>query len=444
MFSKILIANRGEIAVRIIRACREMGIATVAVFSQADRDSLHVSLADESYCIGGPLSKDSYLNMNAIISVALFTKAQAIHPGYGFLSENPFFVSLCEKSGIVFIGPGVDTINEMGDKSRAKKVMEAAGLPVVPGCELDGDMETAKSAALKIGFPLLIKASYGGGGRGIRLVNNIDELENSYKTASSEAKSAFGVGSVYIEKYLKPVKHIEVQILADNYGNTVCLGERDCSVQRKNQKLIEESPAAVLPPETRRRMHELAVKAGKAVNYRGAGTVEFLYDKDGNFYFIEMNTRLQVEHPVTEMVTGTDLVKWQIRIASGIKLGFAQKDIKSRGHAIECRINAGSPHLKTPAACGKIEMLHVPGGPSVRFDTHIYQGYRVPPYYDSMIGKLIVCEKTRDEAIRKMKAALCELIIEGVEHSADFASEILSSEEFENASYTTDHIAKLT
>jgi acetyl-CoA carboxylase biotin carboxylase subunit len=443
MFSKILIANRGEIALRVIRACKDMGIATVAVFSQADRNCLHVSLADESYCIGSPLSKDSYLDMNAIIAVALFTKAQAIHPGYGFLSENSEFANLCEKNGIVFIGPGAQAITEMGDKSKAKNVMAKAGLPVVPGCELGADMQENKKAAEEVGFPLLIKASCGGGGRGIRLVTCPKEFESNFKTAASEAKSSFGDGSLYIEKFLKPVKHIEVQILGDNYGNVVCLGERDCSAQRKNQKLIEESPAAILPEQTRKEMHRLSITAGKAINYRGAGTIEFLYDKEGSFYFIEMNTRLQVEHPVTEMVAGVDLVKWQIRVAAGIKLAFAQEDIKLRGHAIECRINADNPRLKLSPSGGRIETFHVPGGPWVRFDSHIYQGYSIPPYYDSLIGKLIVYENTREEAIRKMKAALCELIIEGVEHSADFNGEILSTEEFESACYTTDLIPAL-
>ena len=442
MFSKILVANRGEIAIRIIRACKEMGITTVAVFSEADKDALHVHLADESYCIGGPLSKDSYLNMKAVLSVALATGAQAIHPGYGFLSENPEFAGLCEKNGVTFIGPPAEVISKMGDKAMAKKTMQEAGVPVIPGCGLVESFEHAKREAEKIGFPLLIKARAGGGGRGIRLIHAMEELESGYRSASSEAQSAFGDGALYMEKYLKPVKHIEMQILADNYGNVVCLGERDCSVQRKNQKLIEESPAAILPEETRQKMIEASVRAGAATGYRGAGTIEYLYDPaSGDFYFMEMNTRLQVEHPVTEMVTWIDLVKWQIRIAAGVKLDFAQKDIEPRGHAIECRITAENPYQNFRPSCGKIEMLFIPGGPWVRFDTAIYQGYTIPPFYDSMIGKLIVYAKTRDEAIRKMKAALCELIIEGIEHNADFEAEILSAEEFETSTYTTDFVA---
>ena len=440
MFSKILIANRGEIAVRVIRACKEMGIATVAVFSEADREALHVNLADESYCIGGALSKDSYLNMSAVISAAIASKAEAIHPGYGFLSENPKFASLCAENGVVFIGPDAETISKMGDKDMARKTMRDAGVPVIPGCDLVTDVSHAKEEAEKIGFPLLLKARSGGGGRGIRLVSSMDELEQAYASATAEATAAFGDGAMYMEKYLLPVKHIEMQLLADNFGNVVCLGERDCSTQRKNQKLIEESPAVIMPEDIRGRMIDTTIKAGSAVGYRGAGTIEYLYDKDGNFYFMEMNTRLQVEHPVTEMVTWVDLVKWQIRIAAGMKLELKQEEIEFKGHAIECRINAEDPYHNFRPSCGKIEMLHVPGGPWVRFDTAIYQGYSIPPFYDSMIGKLIVYAKTRDEAIRKMKAALCELIIEGVTHNASFQAEILSAEEFVNSTYTTDYL----
>ena len=438
MFSKILIANRGEIAIRIIRACREMGISTVAVFSDADRESLHANFADESYCIGGPLSKDSYLNMDAILSTAKATKAEAIHPGYGFLSENAEFAKCCEENGIVFIGPSADVISKMGDKDAARKMMKSAGIPIIPGCDLVKDLTHAKKEAVKIGFPLLIKARSGGGGRGIRLVRSVEELEQNYNTATSEAIASFGDGAVYMEKYLRPVKHIEMQLLADSFGNIVCLGERDCSIQRKNQKFIEESPAVNMPSEMRKRMIEVSIKAGIAAEYCGVGTIEYLYDKNDNFYFMEMNTRLQVEHPVTEMVTLIDLVKWQIRIAAGMKLDFKQEDIEFKGHAIECRINAEDPYKKFMPSCGKIEMLHVPNGPWVRFDSAIYQGYTIPPYYDSMIGKLIVYAKTRDEAIRKMKAALCELIIEGVAHNAAFQAEILSTDEFSNSTYTTD------
>jgi len=442
MFHKILVANRGEIAIRVIRACKEMGIATVAVFSEADRESLHVSLADESYCIGGALSKDSYLNKEAVLSAAMASNAEAIHPGYGFLSENAEFAKLCTDNDIVFIGPKAETISQMGDKDMARKTMREAGVPVIPGCDLVESLEHAKSEAEKIGFPLLIKARSGGGGRGIRHVNSQSELEQAYNTATAEATSAFGDGAVYMEKFLFPVKHIEMQLLADNFGNVVCLGERDCSTQRKNQKLIEESPAAIISDETRKRMIDISVQAGKAVDYRGAGTIECLYDKDGNFYFMEMNTRLQVEHPVTEMVTLIDLVKWQIRIASGMELGFTQEDIHFSGCAIECRINAEDPYNDFRPSGGKVEMLHVPNGPWVRFDSAIYQGYTIPPFYDSMIGKLIVYSKTRDEAIRKMKAALCELIIEGVVHTASFQAELLSSEEFVDSTYTTDYLLK--
>lgn len=442
MFSKILIANRGEIAVRIIRACKEMGITTVGVFSEADKEALHVSLSDESYCIGGPLAKDSYLNMAAIISLAIATKSEAIHPGYGFLSENQEFAALCESHGIVFIGPPAGVIAKMGDKDMAKRTMREAGVPTIPGCEIAESLEEAKKNADSIGYPLLIKARAGGGGRGIRLVTSAEEFERQYNTASGEAASAFGDGAVYLEKFLSPVKHIEMQVLADNYGNVVCLGERDCSTQRKNQKMIEESPSGI-PNEVRAKMTEASVRAAKAACYRGAGTIEYLYDKDGNFYFMEMNTRLQVEHPVTEMVTWIDLVKWQIRIAAGIPLDFTQENIELKGHSIECRINTENPYQNFRPSAGKIGMLHIPGGPWVRFDTAIYQDYKIPPYYDSMIGKLIVHAKTRDEAIRKMKAALCELIIEGIEHNADFQLDLLSAEDFENGSYTTDFVGKL-
>ncbi|MCL1902874.1 MAG: acetyl-CoA carboxylase biotin carboxylase subunit [Oscillospiraceae bacterium] len=440
MFSKILIANRGEIAIRVIRACKEMGISTVAVFSEADREALHTNLADESYCIGGSQSKDSYLNMSAVISAAVASKAEAVHPGYGFLSENAEFAKLCRENNIVFIGPDYSVITKMGDKDMARRTMKKAGVPVIPGCDLVDGVEHAKKEAARIGFPLLIKARSGGGGRGIRLVNEAGELEKAYNAATAEAKAAFGDGAVYMEKYLFPVKHIEMQLLGDNFGNVVCLGERDCSTQRKNQKLIEESPAAIITDDVRKKMIEATVKAGKAVGYQGAGTIEYLYDKTGNFYFMEMNTRLQVEHPVTEMVTGIDLVKWQIRTAAGLKLDFVQEDIEFSGHAIECRINAEDPYQGFRPSGGKIQMLHIPGGPQVRFDTAVYQNYTIPPFYDSMIGKLIVHAKTRDEAIRKMKAALCELIIEGVVHNAPFQLEILSAEEFVNSTYTTNSL----
>ena len=442
MFSKILIANRGEIAVRIIRACREMGIATVAIYSQADKDAMHVQLADESYCVGGPQVTDSYLNMAAILTVAVATGAQAIHPGYGLLSENAKFVSLCEQCNIEFIGPSSEMISLLGDKDMARKTMRDAGVPVTPGCDIVEDVEAAKEEAKKIGFPLLIKARSGGGGRGIRRVDCMDEFENAFNSASSEAKSAFGDGAVYMEKFLYPVKHIEMQLLCDKHGNVLCLGERECSVQRKNQKLIEESPSPAISVDTRLKMMEAARKAAQAVHYVTAGTVEFLLDQHGNFYFMEMNTRLQVEHPVTEMVTALDLVQWQIRIAAGSELTMTQDKIYIHGNAIECRINAENPDLDFRPSCGKIYKLHIPGGPCVRFDTSIFQDYEIPPFYDSMIGKLIVQARTREQAIRKMKMALSELNIHGVEHNRDLQIELLSDPEFVAGTYTTDLMLK--
>ena len=442
MFSKILIANRGEIAVRIIRACREMGISTVAVYSQADKNALHVSMADESYCIGGPQVADSYLNMAAILEVAVVSGAQAIHPGYGLLSENAKFVSLCEQCNIEFIGPSSMMIERLGDKDEARKTMRNAGVPVTPGSDVIEDIEEAKAKALEIGFPLLVKSRSGGGGRGIRRVDKIEDFENAFFSAKAEAQSAFGDGAVYMERFLTPVKHIEMQLLCDKYGNVVCLGERECSVQRKNQKLIEESPSPAITPDIRKRMMEAAVKAAKAVNYENAGTVEFLLDKDKNFYFMEMNTRLQVEHPVTEMVTGLDIVQWQIRIASGSKLTVTQDKVYMHGNAIECRINAEDPDNDFRPGCGKIEFIHVPGGPCVRFDTAIYQDYTVPPYYDSMIGKLIVQARSRELAIRKMKMALSELTINGIKHNRDLHIDILSDSAFVSGTYTTNFMAE--
>jgi len=442
LFSKILIANRGEIAVRIIRACKEMGISTVAVFSEADRTALHVSLADESFCIGPPAVKDSYLNMTAILSAAVASGAQAIHPGYGLLSENAKFAALCSQCNIKFIGPPASVIAKMGDKNEARKTMIAAGVPVIPGCEMVRNIEEAKTEAEKIGYPLLIKARAGGGGRGIRLVENADALENAFNTASAEALSAFGDGGMYIEKFLSPVKHIEMQLLGDEEGNVVCLGERECSLQRKNQKLLEESPSPAVTPALRRAMTASAKKAAKAAGYVNAGTIEFLLDSENNYYFMEMNTRLQVEHPVTEMVTGIDLVQWQIRIAAGQPLGFTQEDITINGHAIECRINAENVRENFRPCCGKIKLLHIPGGPWVRFDTAIYQDYFIPPYYDSMIGKLIVHAKTREEAIRKMQASLCELVIEGIDHNSELQMELLSDEKVKSGNYCTNFMAE--
>lgn len=442
MFSKILIANRGEIAVRIIRACKEMGISSVAVFSEADKNALHVSLADESICIGPPPAKDSYLNAAAIISAAAVTGAQAIHPGYGFLAENAGFMSMCESCNIAFIGPGPEVIAKAGNKGQARKIMEDAGIPVIPGCDMISSAKEAREFADSIGYPVMLKAKAGGGGRGIRIVNSPDELEREYNIASAEAQTTFGDGSMYLEKYLHPVKHIETQILADLYGNIVCLGERECSLQRKNQKLLEESPSPAVTLQLRERLIEASLEIAKIIGYTNAGTIEFLLDADGNFYFMEMNTRLQVEHPVTEMVTGIDIVKWQIRIASGMELAFSQKDISLNGHAIECRINAECVRENFLPKSGTIELLHIPGGPWVRFDTAIYQDYFVPPFYDSLIGKLIVHAKTREEAIRKMKASLCELVIEGIEHNSEFQMELLEDEEVLNGTYHTDYIAK--
>ncbi len=438
MFSKILIANRGEIAVRIIRACREMGISTVAIYSEADRNAMHVQLADESYCVGGSRVADSYLNIPAILTVAVESGAQAIHPGYGLLSENAKFVSLCEQCNINFIGPTSSMIAMLGDKDIARKTMRAAGVPVTPGCDVVEDIAVAKAEAERIGFPLLIKARSGGGGKGIRRVDSLEQFEDAFLAASAEAQAAFGDGACYLEKFIHPVKHIEMQLLADKYGNTICLGERECSVQRKNQKMIEESPSHALDEKTRKQMMIAAVKAAKAVNYVNAGTVEFLLDMNNNFYFMEVNTRLQVEHGVTEMVTGLDIVQWQIRIAAGAKLTRTQDSIFTHGNVIECRINAENPDKDFRPCCGKIKRLHTPGGSFVRFDTALYQDYVVPPYYDSMIGKLIVQARTRPEAIRKMKMALSELTIEGVDINRNILAEILSDEQFVTGEYTTD------
>ena len=442
MFSKILIANRGEIAVRIIRACKEMGISTVAVFSEADREALHVSMADESVCIGPAPVQESYLNMTAIISAAVATRAEAIHPGYGLLSENARFAELCQQCHIAFIGPSPEVISKMGDKDIARKTMVAAGVPVIPGCDVIEDVHEAHKKADEIGYPLLVKARSGGGGRGIRKVERSEDFESAFLTASSEAEKAFGDGGVYMEKFLYPAKHIEMQLLCDQQGNVVALGERECSVQRKNQKLIEESPANTLTPENRKKMIGVAVRAAKAAHYTSVGTIEFLMDKDGSSYFMEMNTRLQVEHSVTEMVSNIDIVKWQIRIAAGVPLSFKQEDVRLTGHAIECRINAENPDKDFRPSCGRITLLHVPGGPFVRFDTALYQGYMIPPFYDSMVGKLIVCAQAREEAIRKMQAALCELIVEGVEHNAELHMEILSDPEFAGGDYYTNYMEK--
>lgn len=438
MFAKILIANRGEIALRIIRACKEMGIATVAVFSEADEDSLHVSLADESICIGPAPVGSSYLNISAILSAAVLTGAEAIHPGYGLLSENPKFARLCTQCGITFIGPSSEIIQKMGDKDQARSTMAAAGVPIVPGSDIIDDPDEAQKKADEIGYPLLVKARSGGGGKGIRLVENPEAFVNEFQLARQEAQNAFGDGGVYLEKFLTHVKHIEIQLLCDQHQNVVALGERECSIQRKNQKLLEESPSPSLTPEIRETMMTVSRTAALAIGYENAGTIEFLMDEQRHFYFMEMNTRLQVEHPITEMVTGVDIVKWQIRIAAGLPLTFGQEDVHIQGHAIECRINAEDPLLDFRPNCGTIDFLHVPGGPWVRFDTLLYQGYTIPPYYDSMVGKLIVHSKTRELTIRKMKAALCELVIEGIEHTSQIQLDILSHPLFVKGDYYTD------
>ena len=427
MFSKILIANRGEIAVRIIRACKEMGVATVAVYSEADRNALHVALADQSYCIGGPEASESYLNENQIISTANLAGAQAIHPGYGFLSENAHFARLCRKNGLVFIGPDPESMERLSDKAILKELIRETGLSVIPGTKAVSSAEEAKAAAEKIGYPVMLKACAGGGGRGIRLIRTADELDEAYMQATSEAVSAFGDGSVYLEKYIFPARHVELQILADEQGNAVCLGDRDCSLQRRNQKLLEETPSPAVNDEQRKTIIELAVEAVKKIGYVGAGTLEFLLDRDGIFWFMEMNVRLQVEHCVTEMLTGYDLVKWQIRIAAGIPLSFTQKDIRMNGSALECRINA--------LGCGTLKMLHVPGGPSVRFDTCLVEGTVASPYYDSLLGKLIVYAKTREETLRKMRAALCELVIEGIPTNIEEQLRIVEDERFTSGNY---------
>ncbi len=443
MFQKILIANRGEVAVRIIRACKEMGIKTVAVYSDADKEAMHTYLADESVCIGPAPVKNSYLNMQAIITAAVNTDAEAIHPGYGLLSENPTFAKLCEECNITFIGPSSEIISQMGDKDQARKTMKEAGVPIIEGSNLLKDAAEAREVARKIGFPLLIKAKAGGGGRGIRKVECIDDVESAFATASGEALSVFGDGGVYMEKFVSPAKHIEVQILGDNYGNVIALGERECSVQRNNQKILEESPSPAIDEKIRKKLQDVSRKAGESVNYVGLGTIEFIMDRDKNFYFMEMNTRLQVEHTVTEEVTGIDLVKWQIRIASGSKLDIKQDDVKINGVAIECRINTEDPYNNFLAQTGKITLLHIPGGPKVRFDTSVYQGYEIPPFYDSMIGKLIVHGKNREETIRKMKAALCEMVIVGVVVNTELQLEVLDYDDFVKGDYSTFMLDKL-
>ncbi|MBO4938220.1 MAG: acetyl-CoA carboxylase biotin carboxylase subunit [Oscillospiraceae bacterium] len=427
MFSKILVANRGEIAVRIIRACKEMGIATVAVYSKADADALHVALADESCCIGKAEPADSYLNEARIISAALATGARAIHPGYGFLSENAHFAAMCRHNGIVFIGPTVEHMDRLSDKATIKRLMLEAGLQTIPGTGVLNTVEEALAAAEKIGYPVMLKARSGGGGRGIRRIDNPEQMETAFPQAVAESAAAFGDGAVYLEKFVHPARHVELQILADEYGNVVCLGERDCSVQRRHQKLIEESPSPAVNPARRAEIIGKVISAVRSVGYVGVGTLEFLLDRQENFWFMEMNVRLQVEHTVTEMLTNIDLVKWQIRTAAGIALNFTQDQIVLHGCAIECRINARTP--------GRVEMFHVPGGPFVRFDTCLVSGGVVTPYYDSLLGKLIVYAGTREETLRKMKAALCELVVQGVDSNIEEQLQLLSRDAFADGSY---------
>lgn len=441
MFKKILVANRGEIAVRIIRACREMGIETVAIYSEMDHAALHKELADEAICVGKDRASNSYLHIQNILSAAIHTGCDAIHPGFGFLSENPKFVRLCEECNIKFIGPRSELIEKMGDKAMARQMMIEAGVPVVPGSE--GSVQSVEEGlvlAKAIGYPVMVKASAGGGGKGMRIVNNAEEFQSQFETASMEAENAFGDGTMYMEKFVVDPKHIEIQILADEHGNVIHLGERDCSMQRRNQKVLEEAPAGLLSQEARERIGALAVKGASYVGYANAGTMEFLMDQDENFYFIEMNTRIQVEHPVTEMITGVDLIKAQIHVAMGEALPMSQKDIQISGHAIECRINAEDPSRQFMPSPGTIEELFIPGGMGVRMDSVVYRGYKIPPTYDSMIGKLIVHAPTREEAILRMKRALGELVITGLQTNIDFQYALLNETEFENASYDTGFI----
>ena len=442
MFNRVLIANRGEIACRIIRACRELGIESVAVYSQADKDALHVQLADHAVCIGPAASKDSYLNVENILSAAVITGAQAIHPGFGFLSENAKFAKMCAECQITFIGPSSEVISQMGDKAEARKQMIAANVPVIPGS--DDVVETVEEGielAQRIGFPLLIKAVAGGGGKGIRRVETVEDFEHQFVTARQEALQAFGNADVYMERIIYPAKHIEFQILADQHGNVVHLGERDCSLQRKNQKIIEEAPSPSLSPRLRKEMGEAAVRAAKAVGYQNAGTIEFLVDEEKHFYFMEMNTRIQVEHPVTEMITNVDLVQQQIKIAAGEVLPFTQEDIQITGHAIECRLNAENPLEGFRPSPGKVTFLHQPmGGMGVRIESALYAGYQIPPFYDSMLAKLIAHGKTREEAILRMKRMLFELDVEGVDTNQEFVEDLLDSKAFRRGDYTTAYV----
>lgn len=444
MINKVLIANRGEIAVRIIRACREMGIETVAVYSEADASALHVQLADEAVCIGPAASKDSYLNMENIISATVISGADAIHPGFGFLSENARFAEMCRQCHITFIGPSPELIHRMGNKSEARKTMMEAGVPVVPGTkEPVFEAAEGKKIADAMGYPVMIKASSGGGGKGMRIAASSEEFEENFRLAQMESVSSFNDDTMYIEKYIEAPRHIEFQILGDAYGHVIHLGERDCSIQRRHQKVLEESPSPAMTEKLRKKMGDTAIRAAKAVGYESAGTIEFLLDKNENFYFMEMNTRIQVEHPVTESVTNVDLIKSQIRIASGEALNIRQEDVVFKGHAIECRINAENPEKNFRPSPGKINHLHLPGGKGIRVDTAVYAGYTIPPYYDSMIAKVIVLGKSRNEAIKKMKSALSEFIVGGIDTNVDFQMEIMNNTRFQSGDFSTDFIEQM-
>ena len=442
MFERVLIANRGEVAVRIIRACRELGVETVAVYSTADRESLHVRLADRAVHIGPPLSADSYLRIPSLVAAATTTKCDAVHPGWGFLAENAAFALACEDNDLVFIGPHAETIETMGDKIAAKEAMAAAGVPLVPGSDGAVDLDQARDVAADVGFPVLLKASAGGGGRGMRLVESADELDAAYGTASSEAQSAFGDGSLYVEKAVVGARHVEIQVLGDGEGAVLTLGERDCSIQRRHQKLVEESPSPAVTPEIRAEMEEAAHRACEALRYRGAGTIEFLLDADGRFYFIEMNTRLQVEHPVTEMVTGIDIVREQIRIAAGAPLAFRQEDIRFSGHAIECRINAESPETFRPCP-GRVTDYHPPGGLGVRADSALFTGYAIPPHYDSLVSKLVVHGATRNECLMRLRRSLEEFVVGGIDTTIPLHQRIIANPEFVDGDYTIHWLEKL-
>ena len=441
MFSKILIANRGEIALRVIRACKELGISTVGVYSEADEASLHVRFADENVCIGPAASAESYLNISRIISAAELTNVEAIHPGYGFLAENPNFADICQDCGITFIGPSAEMIRQMGNKSYAREVMLKAGVPVIPGCQgILRDAEHALQVAEQIGYPVMVKASAGGGGRGLRIAAGEESLRRAFEMAASEADKAFGNADLYVEKFMEKPRHVEFQILGDRFGNVVQLGERDCSIQRRHQKLVEESPSPAITAELREKMGADAVKGAKSIAYQGAGTVEFLLDRDGRYYFMEMNTRIQVEHPVTEEVVGIDLIKEQIRLAAGEPLGYRQRDVVQNGHAIECRINAEDPDNGFRPAPGKITSFHVPGGPGTRVDTHVYAQYVIPPYYDSLLAKLIVHGRDRVEAVLRMERALEEFVVEGTKTTISFHKRVIADPRFRSGTFDTSFV----